>query len=172
VSRWPKGEHFGPLPGPPEAQSVGLAGAERAVSAHLRKPAVPAALARVALAGDGWLQRAPAQHGRRAGANFGPLQGSAVPVGRFSQIYDVLNGVVLDADLFPLHRQPAFAGMLLHSVLVAEHAAACVASLPMHPSLADNDLACIVRHVADGIHWCCGRKELHDARYGKIRQHR
>ena len=49
----------------------------------------------------------------------------------------------------PLHRQPAFAGMPLPEVPVAEWAAARVVSLPMHPYLTEPDLGRIVRYVAD-----------------------
>jgi UDP-2-acetamido-2-deoxy-ribo-hexuluronate aminotransferase len=51
----------------------------------------------------------------------------------------------------PLHRQPAFAGIPALAVPVAEHVAARVVSLPMHPYLAEDDLAVIARAVVDGV---------------------
>ncbi len=51
----------------------------------------------------------------------------------------------------PLHRQPAFAGRSPPEVPVAEHAAARVVSLPMHPYLTEPDLVRIAGQVSDGI---------------------
>jgi len=51
----------------------------------------------------------------------------------------------------PLHRQPAFAGMPLPEVPVAEWAAARVVSLPMHPYLTENELARVAGNVTDGM---------------------
>ena len=50
----------------------------------------------------------------------------------------------------PLHCQPAFAGLPVRQILIADHAASRVLSLPMHPYLRDADILSIAA-AAEGV---------------------